>query len=146
MFTTSRVECAEHLQDQTLIVPCTRSIRQDFFGTLCDQYYPRALIGYSNSSKSSSPLPSRRQKIFRRSSARLVKSICLIKVRSLTPLPLSPWTTTDPCWLRIGICIYSFANCVVEIMRKIGELFLLRTNINSVGSVLDSPVRTTLIM
>ncbi|KAI8986701.1 DUF155-domain-containing protein [Trametes punicea] len=26
-----------------------------------------------------------------------------------------------------------------EIMRKIGELFLLRTNINSVGSVLDSP-------
>ncbi|PSR78613.1 hypothetical protein PHLCEN_2v7360 [Hermanssonia centrifuga] len=28
-----------------------------------------------------------------------------------------------------------------EIMRKIGELFLLRTNINSVGSVLDSPVR-----
>ena len=26
-------------------------------------------------------------------------------------------------------------------MRKIGELFLLRTNINSVGSVLDSPVR-----
>ncbi|KAJ3556187.1 hypothetical protein NM688_g2165 [Phlebia brevispora] len=27
-----------------------------------------------------------------------------------------------------------------EIMRKIGELFLLRTNINSVGSVLDSPV------
>ena len=31
-----------------------------------------------------------------------------------------------------------------EIMRKIGELFLLRTNINSVGSVLDSPVRTPL--
>ena len=30
-----------------------------------------------------------------------------------------------------------------EIMRKIGELFLLRTNINSVGSVLDSPVRAT---
>lgn len=30
-----------------------------------------------------------------------------------------------------------------EIMRKIGELFLLRTNINSVGSVLDSPVRTS---
>ena len=28
-----------------------------------------------------------------------------------------------------------------EIMKKIGELFLLRTNINSVGSVLDSPVR-----
>ncbi|KAI0945521.1 hypothetical protein AcW1_001723 [Taiwanofungus camphoratus] len=28
-----------------------------------------------------------------------------------------------------------------DIMRKIGELFLLRTNINSVGSVLDSPVR-----
>ena len=27
-----------------------------------------------------------------------------------------------------------------EIMQKIGELFLLRTNINSVGSVLDSPV------
>lgn len=27
-----------------------------------------------------------------------------------------------------------------DIMRKIGELFLLRTNINSVGSVLDSPV------
>ena len=26
-----------------------------------------------------------------------------------------------------------------EIMQKIGELFLLRTNINSVGSVLDSP-------
>lgn len=30
---------------------------------------------------------------------------------------------------------------VPDIMRKIGELFLLRTNINSVGSVLDSPVR-----
>ena len=30
-----------------------------------------------------------------------------------------------------------------EIMQKIGELFLLRTNINSVGSVLDSPVRTS---
>ena len=30
-----------------------------------------------------------------------------------------------------------------EILRKIGELFLLRTNINSVGSVLDSPVRVT---
>lgn len=29
----------------------------------------------------------------------------------------------------------------LEIMCKIGELFLLRTNINSVGSVLDSPVR-----
>ncbi|KAG2152661.1 DUF155-domain-containing protein [Suillus bovinus] len=28
-----------------------------------------------------------------------------------------------------------------EIMRKTGELFILRTNINSVGSVLDSPVR-----
>jgi hypothetical protein len=27
-----------------------------------------------------------------------------------------------------------------DIMMKIGELFLLRTNINSVGSVLDSPV------
>ncbi|KAF9819408.1 hypothetical protein IEO21_02151 [Rhodonia placenta] len=27
-----------------------------------------------------------------------------------------------------------------DIMRKIGELFLLRTNINSVGSVLDSPI------
>lgn len=27
-----------------------------------------------------------------------------------------------------------------EIMRKTGELFILRTNINSVGSVLDSPV------
>ena len=27
-----------------------------------------------------------------------------------------------------------------EIMRQIGELFLLRTNLNSVGSVLDSPV------
>jgi len=26
-----------------------------------------------------------------------------------------------------------------EIMRQIGELFLLRTNLNSVGSVLDSP-------
>jgi len=26
-------------------------------------------------------------------------------------------------------------------MQKIGQLFLLRTNINSVGSVLDSPVR-----
>jgi len=26
-------------------------------------------------------------------------------------------------------------------MRKTGELFILRTNINSVGSVLDSPVR-----
>jgi len=26
-----------------------------------------------------------------------------------------------------------------EIMQKIGQLFLLRTNINSVGSVLDSP-------
>jgi len=26
-----------------------------------------------------------------------------------------------------------------EIMRKTGELFILRTNINSVGSVLDSP-------
>ena len=31
-----------------------------------------------------------------------------------------------------------------EIMQKIGELFLLRTNINSVGSVLDSPVRVQL--
>lgn len=31
-----------------------------------------------------------------------------------------------------------------EIMKKIGELFLLRTNINSVGSVLDSPVRDLL--
>ena len=30
--------------------------------------------------------------------------------------------------------------CFPEIMQKIGELFLLRTNINSVGSVLDSPV------
>lgn len=29
---------------------------------------------------------------------------------------------------------------MAEIMKKIGELFLLRTNINSVGSVLDSPV------
>lgn len=29
-------------------------------------------------------------------------------------------------------------------MRKIGELFLLRTNINSVGSVLDSPVSRSL--
>lgn len=28
-----------------------------------------------------------------------------------------------------------------EIMQQIGQLFLLRTNINSVGSVLDSPVR-----
>ena len=28
----------------------------------------------------------------------------------------------------------------IEIMQKIGQLFLLRTNINSVGSVLDSPV------
>ena len=27
-----------------------------------------------------------------------------------------------------------------EIMQQIGQLFLLRTNINSVGSVLDSPV------
>ena len=27
-------------------------------------------------------------------------------------------------------------------MRKTGELFILRTNINSVGSVLDSPVRS----
>lgn len=26
-------------------------------------------------------------------------------------------------------------------MQQIGQLFLLRTNINSVGSVLDSPVR-----
>jgi uncharacterized Rmd1/YagE family protein len=36
-----------------------------------------------------------------------------------------------------------------EIMQKIGELFLLRTNISSVGSVLDSPeifwVRETLL-
>lgn len=30
---------------------------------------------------------------------------------------------------------------LAEIMQKIGQLFLLRTNINSVGSVLDSPVR-----
>jgi hypothetical protein len=29
-------------------------------------------------------------------------------------------------------------------MQKIGKLFLLRTNINSVGSVLDSPVSTNL--
>ena len=29
-------------------------------------------------------------------------------------------------------------------MQKIGQLFLLRTNINSVGSVLDSPVRKIL--
>ena len=29
----------------------------------------------------------------------------------------------------------------IEIMQKIGQLFMLRTNINSVGSVLDSPVR-----
>ena len=28
----------------------------------------------------------------------------------------------------------------LEIMQQIGQLFLLRTNINSVGSVLDSPV------
>lgn len=42
---------------------------------------------------------------------------------------------------RIGRIQIS-VNCVLsEIMRKIGELFLLRTNINSVGSVLDSPVR-----
>ena len=30
-------------------------------------------------------------------------------------------------------------------MRQIGELFLLRTNLNSVGSVLDSPVRISLV-
>lgn len=29
---------------------------------------------------------------------------------------------------------------ISEIMQQIGQLFLLRTNINSVGSVLDSPV------
>lgn len=32
-----------------------------------------------------------------------------------------------------------------EIMRKTGELFILRTNINSVGSVLDSPVRVYVV-
>lgn len=32
---------------------------------------------------------------------------------------------------------------VLEIMQNIGQLFLLRTNINSVGSVLDSPVCAT---
>lgn len=31
---------------------------------------------------------------------------------------------------------------LLEIMQNIGQLFLLRTNINSVGSVLDSPVRS----
>ena len=30
-------------------------------------------------------------------------------------------------------------------MRQIGELFLLRTNLNSVGSVLDSPVRMSFV-
>ncbi|KAH8101823.1 DUF155-domain-containing protein [Cristinia sonorae] len=34
---------------------------------------------------------------------------------------------------------YPITSLLLEIMRKIGELFLLRTNINSVGSVLDSP-------
>jgi hypothetical protein len=34
-----------------------------------------------------------------------------------------------------------FTGFPAEIMQKIGQLFLLRTNINSVGSALDSPVR-----
>jgi hypothetical protein len=34
---------------------------------------------------------------------------------------------------------------VAEIMQKIGQLFLLRTNINTVGSVLDSPVSLDLM-
>jgi hypothetical protein len=34
---------------------------------------------------------------------------------------------------------------VAEIMQKIGQLFLLRTNINTVGSVLDSPVSLGLL-
>lgn len=36
--------------------------------------------------------------------------------------------------------------CAIEIMQKIGQLFLLRTNINSVGSVLDSPVRVIALL
>ena len=31
-------------------------------------------------------------------------------------------------------------------MQQIGQLFLLRTNINSVGSVLDSPVRPSMLL
>ena len=46
-----------------------------------------------------------------------------------------------------GSCLFEINNhhndqfILQEIMQKIGQLFLLRTNINSVGSVLDSPVR-----
>lgn len=42
--------------------------------------------------------------------------------------------------LRICIMLLKGPVLSIDIMRKIGELFLLRTNINSVGSVLDSPV------
>jgi uncharacterized Rmd1/YagE family protein len=41
-------------------------------------------------------------------------------------------------WSMWGIEGFSLSR--PEIMQQIGQLFLLRTNINSVGSVLDSPV------
>lgn len=65
----------------------------------------------------------RRRRIYQKSSVKREKLVCLIKVRHLRP---SIRTFLIPPW--------------IEIMQKIGQLFLLRTNINSVGSVLDSPV------
>ena len=52
------------------------------------------------------------------------------KCRSLTSLFIWVFSLTWPI-TRLPL---------PEIMRQIGELFLLRTDINSVGSVLDSPV------
>lgn len=46
---------------------------------------------------------------------------------------------------HLSVLFHSVLSCLClivesEIMKQIGELFLLRTNINLVGSVLDSPV------
>ena len=67
------------------------------------------------------------QKTFPKSSVKQAKSECLTKVDSFPE------------------CAVGYSSCTLaEIMQQIGELFLLRMNINLVGSVLDVPVSLTL--
>ncbi|KAL1704789.1 hypothetical protein EV121DRAFT_259314 [Schizophyllum commune] len=77
--------------------------------------------GSSYISRSVYPTLSRTRRISPKSSARPARSPCPTQVRRIVDDP-NPILTPR-----------------LDIMQKIGQLFLLRNNINSVGSVLDSP-------